>query len=195
MKIRVIFKKLFRMILMLFFKFDFWHTSPLENRKYAIDIISKLNCRVSRDSIIEIGCGLGDILAKTHYTKKYFYDRSPEVLGAAAFLQRFSKISSINSFKTFNLLTDNLEKGLKFDAIIMVNWLHGFESESLKNRLNKIVNENLNEKGVIVFDIIENNQSYKFNHTAIELIDLQKFDITTFDEYPFGRRLIFAELK
>ena len=180
---------------MLFFRFDYWHTSPLDNRKYAIDIISMLNRRVSRESLIEIGCGLGDILTKAHYDRKYFYDISPKVLSAAAFLQKFSKISSINSFKTFNLLTDTVEKDLKFDAIVLVNWIHGFEREALKYRLNNIVNNNLNEKGLIVFDIIENNPSYKFNHTASDLIDLQKFDIITFDEYPFGRKLVFAEPK
>jgi SAM-dependent methyltransferase len=180
---------------MLFFRFDSWHTSPLDNRKYAIDIISKLNRRVSRESLIEIGCGLGDILRKTHYDRKYFYDISPEVLGAAAFLQKFSKITSINSFKTFNLLTDTVEKDLKFDALVLVNWIHGFESKTLKYRLNKIVNNNLNEKGLIVFDIIENNPIYKFNHAVVDLIDVRKFDVTTFSEYPFGRKLVFAELK
>ena len=98
MNFQLYFKKLFRIILMLFFRFDYWHTSPLDNRKYAIDIISKLNRRASRESLIEIGCGLGDILTKAHYDRKYFYDISPEVLSAAAFLQKFSKISSINMF-------------------------------------------------------------------------------------------------
>jgi len=195
MNFQLYFKKLFRIILMLFFRFDYWHTSPLDNRKYAIDIISKLNRRASRESLIEIGCGLGDILTKAHYDRKYFYDISPEVLGAAAFLQKFSKIPSTNSFKTFNFLIDTVEKDLKFDALVLVNWIHGVESEALKYRLNNIVNNNLNEKGLIVFDIIENNPSYKFNHTASDLIDLQKFDITTFNEYSFGRKLVFAELK
>lgn len=195
MNFQLYFKKLFRIILMLFFRFDYWHTSPLDNRKYAIDIISMLNRRVSRESLIEIGCGLGDILTNAHYDRKYFYDISPEVLNAAVFLQKFSKIPSINSFKTFNLLTDTIEKDLKFDAIVLVNWIHGFESEALKYCFNNIINNNLNKKGLIVFDIIENNPNYKFNHTASDLIDLQKFDITTFDEYPFGRKLVFAELK
>ena len=195
MNFQLYFKKLFRIILMLFFRFDYWHTSPLDNRKYAIDIISKLNSRASRESLIEIGCGLGDILTKAHYDRKYFYDISPEVLGAAAFLQKFSKISSRNSFKTFNFLIDTVEKDLKFDALVLVNWIHGFESKVLKYRLNKIVNNNLNEKGLIVFDIIENNPIYKFNHAVIDLIDVRKFDVTTFNEYPFGRKLVFAELK
>lgn len=195
MNILLYFKKLHRIILMLFFRFDYWHTSPLDNRKYAIDIISALNHRKSRGSLIEIGCGLGDILIKSNYDRKYFYDISKEVLKAAAFMQKFSKTPSINSFKTFDLLTDSLNKDLKFDAIVLVNWIHCLENQLLKSRFSAIIKDNLNEKGIIIFDIIENNSNYKFNHTVDDLIDLQKFNITTLDGYPFGRKLIFAELK
>ena len=189
------FKKLFRIILMLFFRFDSWHTSPLDNRKYAIDIIYALNFRISRGSLIEIGCGLGDILIKAKYKRKYFYDISSEVLNAAAFMQKFSKTSSINYYKTFDLLTDSLDKDLRFDAVVLVNWIHGVESEVLKYRLSEIINNNLNKKGMIIFDIIEDNPIYKFNHAVDDLIDLQKFNLRTLDGYAFGRKLIFAELK
>ena len=195
MNFQLYFKKLFRIILMLFFRFDYWHTSPVDNRKYAIDIISALNRRISRGSLIEIGCGLGDILIKAHYDRKYFYDISSEVLNAAAFMQKFSKTSSINSFKTFDLLTDSLDKDLKFDAVVLVNWIHGVESEVLKCRLSAIINNNLNKKGMIILDIIEDNPIYKFNHAVDDLIDLQKFNLRTLDGYAFGRKLIFAELK
>ena len=195
MNIQLYFKKLLRIILMLFFKFEWWHTSPIDNRRYAIDIISKLNARISRGSLIEIGCGLGDILAHAKFERKYFYDLSPNVLRAAEFLQNFSKKKSKNSYKTFNFLTDRLDVDLKFDAVVLVNWIHGFESEGLKRSLKRIVKNNLNEKALIVFDIIENNKSYKFNHSISDLIDTNKFVITTLEGYPFGRKLIFAELK
>ena len=180
---------------MVFFKFEWWHTSPIENRKYAIDIISNLNDRPSRGSLIEIGCGLGDILAHAEFEKKYFYDLSPNVIRAAKFLQNFSKKKSENYFKTFNFFTDILDEDLKFDVVVLVNWIHGFESEDIRYSLNSLVKNNLNDKGLIVFDIIENNTSYKFNHTASDLLDLEKFSITVLDGYPFGRKLIFAELK
>ena len=90
MNLKAYLKKIIRMILMLFFKFEWWHTSPIDNRKYAMDIVSKLNDRSSRGSLIEIGCGLGDIWL-TQNLKKYFYDLSPNVLRAARFLQNFSK--------------------------------------------------------------------------------------------------------
>tara|TARA_B100000287_G_C20622762_1_gene776575 strand:+ start:1134 stop:1676 length:543 start_codon:yes stop_codon:yes gene_type:complete len=180
---------------MLFFRFDSWHTSPLDNRKYAIDIISALNSRISRGSLIEIGCGLGDIPMKANYKRKYFYDISSEVLNAAKFMQKFSKTSSINYYKTFDLLTDSLDKSLSFDAVVLVNWIHGVESEVLKRCLSAIINNNLNKKGMIIFDVIEDNPIYKFNHVIDDLIDSQKFNLRILDGYDFGRKLIFAELK
>ena len=69
MNLKAYLKKIIRMILMLFFKFEWWHTSPIDNRKYAMDIVSKLNDRSSRGSLIEIGCGLGDILANAKFKK------------------------------------------------------------------------------------------------------------------------------
>jgi len=195
MNILLYIKKLHRIILMLFFRFDYWHTSPVDNRKYAIDIISVLNHRVSRGGLMEIGCGLGDILIKSNYERKYFYDISKEVLNAAAFMQKFSKTPEINFFKTFDLLTDSLDKDLKIDAIVLVNWIHCIESELLKSRFSAIIKENLNKKGMLIFDVIKDNPNYKFNHTVGDLIDLQKFNITTLDGYPFGRKLVFAELK
>ena len=188
------FKKLFRILLMLIFRFDYWHTSPLDNRKYAIDIISALNIRISRGSIIEIGCGLGDILTKANYKRKYFYDISPEVLKASAFMQKFSKTSSINYYKTFDLLNDSLDNDLRFDAVVLVNWIHGVESQVLKLRLSKIIKNNLNKGGMIILDIIEDNSVYKFNHAIDNLLDLQKFNLRIIDGYDFGRKLIFAEL-
>ncbi len=195
MNFKAYLKKIIRMILMIFFKFERWHTSPIDNRKYAMDIVSKLNARSSRGSLIEIGCGLGDILSNTKFEKKYFYDLSPNVLRAARFLQNFSKKKSINSFKTFNFLADSIDTNLNFDAVVLVNWIHGFEGEGLKKSINNIVKNNLNAKGLIIFDIIENNKNYKFNHAVSDLIDEERFLITILDGYPFGRKLVFAELK
>ena len=61
---------------MLFFRFDKWHTSPFENRQYACDILSEIKGRINKGAILELGCGLGDIIGKTNYKEKYFYDIS-----------------------------------------------------------------------------------------------------------------------
>jgi SAM-dependent methyltransferase len=195
MKIQIYFNKILRIVLLLIYRFDWWHTSPLDNRKYAKDIILELNKRSERGSLIEIGCGLGDILGKAKYDRKYFYDISPNVLSAAKFLQKFSQPPSINTYKKFDFLIDTLASNLRFDAIVLVNWIHGYDRDILKSHLNKIVNNNLNKNGLIIFDVVEDNSNYKFNHSATDLLDLQQFNFRILDGYPFGRKIVFAELK
>ena len=89
-------------------------------------------------------------------------------------------------------MTDSLDTEI-LDALVLVNWIHGFESKDLKKSINSIVKNNLNTKGLIVYDIIENNKNYKFNHSVYDLIDEEQFHITILDGYPFGRKLVFAK--
>ena len=195
MVLKLYFKKFFRIILLLIFRFQWWHTSPLDNRKYALDVINELNQKHDRDSVIELGCGLGDILGKAHYRKKFFYDISQNALNAAEFLQRFSLVKSTNTYKKFDFLTESLNLNLKFDAVVLVNWIHGYDCQLIKSRLNKIINNNLNKKGLVIFDVIDNNLNYKINHSPGDLIDINNFNVKIRKGYPFGRNLVIAQLK
>ena len=180
---------------MLFFRFDKWHTSPFENRQYACDILSEIEGRINMGAILELGCGLGDIIGKTNYKEKYFYDISSSVLKAAQFLQIFSFKKSKNIFKVFNFLEDTLDKQIHLDAIIFVNWIHDYEPETLKKKLSDMIKTNLRPEGLVVFDVIEKNPNYKFNHSFENLIDTDQFNIKVSEGYKFGRKLVYASLK
>ena len=54
-----------------------------------------------------------------------------------------------------------------------------------------IVKNNLNTKGLIVFDIIENNKNYKFNHSVCDLID----EVGTISYYNIGWISIWKKKK
>ncbi len=194
MIINTLFQKLFRLILMLFFRFDRWHTSPVGNRKYAQDIILELDMLPNRDSILELGCGLGDIVGKVQYKNKYFFDISPNVLRAAKFLQEMMFKRSFNVYEVFDFLENSVDCNMKFDAIVLVNWTHGYESKIIHERLSKLINTNLRKGGVLIFDVIENNHKYKHNHVIRNLINVDRFNIKVLDGYKFGRKLIFATL-
>ncbi len=194
MKFKLYAKKFIRILLMLIYRFDWWHTSPLENRKYAIDIIDELNKKLERESIIELGCGLGDIVGNAKYKKKYFYDISVNVLNAAKFLHFFSHRKSINSYRVFDFFRDTLSSNLRFDAIVIVNWIHGYDQIALRKILDKIVCNNLNKKGMIIFDVINDNSAYKYNHAISDLIDIDQFKFKILENYPNGRNIVIAEL-
>ena len=195
MKLITVGKKIFRVILMLFFRFDWWHTSPLDNRQYACDVIIALEKHAERGAVLELGCGLGDIIGKIKYKEKYFLDVSSSVLRAAKFLQQFSFKRTLNFYEVFDFVTDTLDEKIRLDAIILVNWIHAYESQVLREKLSKLIKANLKNGGLVVFDVIENNPSYKFNHSISDLINVDLFDIKISEGYKFGRKLVYATLK
>ncbi len=195
MIIKIALNKIIRVALMLFFRFEPWHTSPSDNRSYPGDIVRELRRRKVNGSVLEVGCGLGDIIGKISCREKYFFDLSERVLRAAKFLQGISFSRSSNHYQAFDFLTEEIEKDIRIDAAIFVNWIHGFEASGLRKRIGKIVSQNLKPGGVLVFDVIENNSSYKFNHSIEELIEPKLFQIDTTSGYKFGRRLVYARLK
>lgn len=44
------------------FGYGEWHISPINERQYAIDIVKWINDFISMGTIVEIGCGIGEII-------------------------------------------------------------------------------------------------------------------------------------
>lgn len=157
----IYFTRLFRRCLRLVFNFDRWHLSTLMERKYALDIIEYLNKLppAQRINVIEIGCGLGDIIRNLHFENKIGYDRDKNVLKAARFLN-YITFSRTKIFK-FSFPSSSLQD--KHNAVIMVNWIHHIKPELLKQTIAKYYIENVLVKGCIVVDTIQSKE-YEFNH-------------------------------
>ena len=189
----VVFKKIARTCLMCIYRFEKWHTSPAENRDYVKNIIEILIKKKSRNSVVEIGCGLGDIIRKVDYKKKYYLDLSPNVLEAAKFLTIFSKFRSEDSFCVFDFVTDSFLHPV--DAVVLVNWIHNIDPDTLKNRIDVIVNDVLNESGFLIFDIVDENRNYQFNHKISDLLVREDLVIREYECNKFDRRIVVAEKK
>ena len=130
-------------ILIKIFHFDMWHIVPLYKKLYAVDIVRYLNNSVQRNTLVEIGCGLGDILRNVKYKSREGYDSSIDVLRAARFISRLSFKSGI-VYKIFDFEVDDLNKS--YDAIILVNWIHNVEPEVLLKRRPDQTMQNLTEQ-------------------------------------------------
>ena len=165
MPINRLLKKLSRRILYGIFKFDFWHTSILEDRPYAVDIVEFCNKRSSRNSILEIGCGLGDIIRKANYGQKWGFDKDYNVIRAARFLSNFNKFKNIE-FEVFNFPDTELK--ITVDVIIMVNWPFLFDSSFLEQHLRKYFMKNLTPGGHIIIDTLQ-DIFYPNNHDINQL--------------------------
>lgn len=61
---------------------DPWHKSPYELRRYAQMAAESVN-ELEGKCVVEVGCGLGEILRHINAPKKYGYDINPHVIEAA----------------------------------------------------------------------------------------------------------------
>jgi len=154
------FSILLRRLMQKIYDFDPWHVGPLMYKKYAQGIIEYCNNDTKRDSIVEIGCGLGDIIRNVHFKCKKGYDTEMNVLKAAKILAFLGKAGNI-TFSTFSFPQDKL-KGT-YDAIILVNWIHHIQPDILKGNIEKYFFNNLYQEGTIIIDTVQ-DKDYKVNH-------------------------------
>jgi SAM-dependent methyltransferase len=151
-----------RKLLRFYFGFDRWHIRPLRWKKYAQSIIIYCNKLPQRNSFVEIGCGLGDIVRNVKYVHRFGLDLDIKVLKAAAFLSRCK--GKIHYYQ-YHFPEDNINIcGCdKFDCIVLCNWIHNIEPSILKDNIKKYFMENLNDNGIIILDTVQ-DKGYRYNH-------------------------------
>jgi cyclopropane fatty-acyl-phospholipid synthase-like methyltransferase len=157
-----------RIILWYIFRFDKWHISSLSEHKYAQDIIKYLNLRANNRqfSLVEIGCGLGDIIRNVKYHSRLGLDREANVLRAAALLAKI-KLNGKLIFKVFDFPGSELNG--RYDSLVMVNWIHHIWPEVLKAKISQYVANNLTEGGEILIDTVQ-SKNYEYNHSIDYLV-------------------------
>jgi hypothetical protein len=180
-----------RRILKSIFNFDSWHISTLSDRKYAADIIIFLNnfAGEKRDRVVEVGCGLGDIIRNLHFQKKIGYDGEKNVIKAASFLSLVS--FDRTSFFQFTFPSSPLRNS--WNAIIMVNWIHHIEPTVLKKNIETYFLENLLQGGSIIVDTVQ-AINYKYNHNISYLTSGISCSLIKIGSYE-NQREIFAIVK
>jgi SAM-dependent methyltransferase len=152
----------FRHLLRAYFQFDKWHISTLYDKKYALDIVRHLNARpaAGRTSVLEIGCGLGDILRHIRYEHRTGYDNDRNALKAARFLSRVG-LQPRTDYAYFEFPASPITG--TFDAILMVNWIHHVPPDTLKTKIANYFLNHLRPGGEMIIDTVQDKE-YKFNH-------------------------------
>ena len=178
----------FRKVLRYFYNFDEWHISPAQSRPYVKFIQTELNALQNRTRAIEIGCGLGEILAGLDFDHRIGVDQDEQVIKAAILLAkfRFHKNSNLN-FQ--HIALENLELIDKFDVIIMVNWTHNIKTEDLIKSISKLKN-NLSRKGMIILDIMSNTK-YAYNHDLQLILAKTNMEMKMSEKFEHGRSIHF----
>ena len=149
-------------VLQKIFRFHKWHQIPIEQRPYSVEVIKWCNQLLKKESekgksIIEIGCGLGDILAKidTRKINKVGYDIDEKVIKAAKLLHPKIK------FQVENFAPNIIEQEILI--LITVNFLYSLDSKTVEKQFHKIISNN-NIKYIITEIMYPATQNYPYSH-------------------------------
>ena len=150
-------KRLYK-VLQKIFKFDKWHISSIKERDYAMYLVKYINDNlydlVYSKKIIEVGCGLGDIISsvKIKNTEKIGYDLSAKVI-------RIAKIIHPNC--KFNVGSFNEINNEKIAVLIAVNFLLCFDEHTIEVWFNYVIQNN--DIDMIVVDKVQ-TPPYEYSH-------------------------------
>lgn len=160
--------KYFRNIILLKrYGFSKWHITPIEFRDYAVDVVRfsrflRHKGIISDNSfIVEIGCGLGEMLNGINHTNSIGIDISKSVISCAS--QLYTNIDFCTG--SFDCI-----KGYNIGMLMLINFIHEIDQQTLKSEINKIVSSN--DVNIIVMDVLENIEmsNYKFSHNGNEMV-------------------------
>lgn len=159
----------FRFLLCRFFRIDRWHQCPLAAKDYAVAVIQYLNAQPAarRKRVVDIGCGLGDILLNLDYEERLGLDRDEAVLrGAEVFRRTHAKGKA--RFARSEFPRDALH-GI-FDAVIMVGWTHAIAPWILQVGIRSLVADNLRTGGILITDTVS-GEGYPHRHSPAAIFE------------------------
>lgn len=143
--------------------FNSWHLAPLSEKRYAVDIIGKVEDMTCDNAspVVEIGCGRGDIIGNIRHSRKIGIDLSPEVIKAASLLHHDTEFIA-GGF-------DKADFG-DISCLIMVNFIHAISPNEMRDYMKNVLARN-NVK-FVCFDIVTNIEytEYTYMHSGSEML-------------------------
>lgn len=186
MSFKIYIFKFFKIFLSFIFRFDYWHSSPRENRDYILYSNKIIKLKKNKNYIADIGCGLGEVTYNINNSYIDFYDNSAEVL---SFLKVKKFFQKKNNFYLFDFTKKKLIK--KYDIIVLLNFLHNIDGQLFLERLSYIYSQNLSKSGFLIFDIIDQNKNYKYNHNIKVFLEKNKIKRALIsNKMKFNRRIV-----
>jgi hypothetical protein len=135
------------------FKFDPWHCEGTWHcrpyQRIAVKIVNKITPR----TVVEVGCGLGEIISRVNAPKRAGYDLEEAVINAARYL-RGSKVD-------FQVGSGSAVKEPKIDVLIALNWIHNLSPEEMREFLEPFYNR---AAYFLLEGITPGQPGYRFHH-------------------------------
>jgi trans-aconitate methyltransferase len=131
------------------YKFEDWHTNPIELRPYALDIVKECN-NLCLERAVEVGCGIGEIIGRLNCPERTGLDIEPHALMAAMSLNprcHFKK----GTFK-------DVDGTNEVDILIAVNFPHNIPPKELKDEFKRLTER------VSIGYIVVDKVMYRYYH-------------------------------
>ena len=146
-----------------------WHVNGCyECRPYKKQILNIVN-NLNPSTIVDLGCGLGEIISKTKAKSKFGFDPDESVVKAARFLNPNIKFYVGNSKVLFNYLDIGHFSLGKNSLLISTAWTHNLN----KVELNEFIQKALEYFNTILIDIYTEQKIDQLNR-ELEINDKVK---------------------
>lgn len=135
------------------FQFDPWHCRGTwycrPYQRIAVGLVNSLQPR----TVVEVGCGLGEIISRVEAPHRFGYDLEKAVIDAARYLRG----ADVN----FEVGTGVDVKDAQIDVLIALNWLHNLSPKDIEEFLDPLY------KRVAYFlleGITQGEPGYRYHH-------------------------------
>lgn len=153
------------------FRFEKWHCATIREREYIEFVVKYIDCLIDEEAIqgmiVEIGGGLGDVIASIDYPKrkKILYDSDSRVIHAGSLLHPGIRMNT-GSFEDIEKMT--------IDVLITVNFLFSIENKVLEKILESFLADN-----IVNYWILDDVQSppYAVQHDFIAVLKRYGFGL------------------
>lgn len=183
-------------ILQKLFKFHKWHMTPVEERPYGMVVIKWCNRILMKDqnlkrkTIVEIGCGLGDILAKIDAPRenKTGYDIDEKAIRAAKIAHPGIR------FQVGRFAPDI--RGKYISILICVNFLYSLDTENVRKEFQRLVLNN-DIQYILTETMCPVTPNYPYSHDMDEILgsDYTQIKQRSFEAAERSRRYMLLYVK
>lgn len=156
--IRCRWARLWLRALRMFFGFDAWHAAaPYCCRAYKRTVVELANA-LHPERVVEVGCGLGDIVSRITAAQRVGIDCDGRVIRAARFLHPGGRWIQGDTAALSRLFPPEH----RIDCLIMVNWIHALSPQELGAALMPV----LPHVRYLILDAIDADdpQTYRHRH-------------------------------
>lgn len=141
------------------YQFESWHLSPYELREYAQKTAEYVSSKQA-DLVVDIGCGLGEIIRHIQAKRRIGIDIQQEVVLAAKFLDKTKEIEFRKGSGS------ELGSHQVIDYLITLGFMHGSNEDVWRPIYHKMIQEN-QIKHIIVDTLPAREDSYLLDFSKI----------------------------